>query len=62
MDVEDYRTAIRTILIAGKTIDQLDLDAVMTAIVHAETTGPICDPSLWIKKSEALSQDKPPCR
>ncbi len=30
----------------------------MIAIIEAETIGPIANPTLWIKKSEAMNQDK----
>lgn len=57
-DTEKYREAMYAILTAMRILAPHDLNDILNAIVRAETIGPMIDPTLWINKSQAMSEDK----
>jgi hypothetical protein len=55
---EEYQVAIRTVAMIAKLLAQHDIPGLLRSIETADAVGPIFDPTLWMKKSEAMAEDK----
>ena len=56
--VESYRSAILGVLSVAHLIRHLDFAAMIKAIDHADTVGPLLDPTLYRRKQKALLEDR----
>lgn len=57
-EVGEYRAAVMACVIAAKMLAQHDLPKLLEAIAHADSVGPLLDPTLWMQKSQAMTEDK----
>jgi hypothetical protein len=53
----DYKNAVVLCVLAAEMLAVLPLPDLLRAIDHADTVGPILDPTLWIKKNKAMAED-----
>ena len=58
MDVDEYRASLLSCYAIAKQLREMPLDELERGIDLAETVGPFADPTLWMQKSRALSEDK----
>src|ERR1700674_4580087 len=58
MTAEEYQTTVASCALVGSMLTQYDLPKILQMIGRAETVGPMVDPTLWIKKHEAMGEDK----
>jgi len=56
-DAEMWRSALVSIHVGAQIIRQWDLGGMVQASERAQTTVPILDPTLWIKKHKAADYD-----
>lgn len=56
--VEAYRTALMLCIAAARLIGQFDIPKLLADIDHADSIGPILDPTLWRDKHEAMHEDR----
>jgi hypothetical protein len=56
--IAEYRTAITTIALCARMIAEHDLPKLLADIEHADSVGPILDPTLWRDKHRAMEQDR----
>ncbi len=53
-----YQGTVRACYFCGQVLAPYDLPAMIKAIEHAETVGPVLDPTLYRDKVNAMLQDK----
>jgi hypothetical protein len=58
MDQEEYISTQNQLVLLGQLIDGLDLRSFLEKINHAESFGPILNPTLFIKAGKKLEQVK----
>jgi len=58
MGHEEYKNAIMAIATSMRILSMYDIPKILNAIERAETVAPFLDPTLWIKKNKAMSEDK----
>lgn len=56
--VEEYRAAVTACALACRFLQAHDIPKLLRDIEHAEATGPIFNPTLWIEKHKAMEEDK----
>lgn len=56
--VKAYRDARMACEIAKNLLEHHDFAALIDAIGTADAIGPILDPTLWMKKHEAMDEDR----
>lgn len=54
---KDYADAMQAALGAGFMLSLHDYDALLDACEHADAMAPLLDPTLWIKKRQAMYAD-----
>ena len=57
MDKNEYLTTLNTIHLIASIVKDIDLAGFIEAGLHAETMGPILDPTLYRAKSQQLKED-----
>jgi len=57
-EIETYRQAVLAAMHAGRMLRQYDIPGIVAAIDKANALGPFLDPTLWMQKQEAMSEDK----
>jgi hypothetical protein len=58
MDRDEYQpNLVKCWLLASMTMD-IPTSEMLQAMTLTETTGPMIDPTLWIRKSDAMAEDK----
>lgn len=57
-DVDTYQQAVIIVEGARRVLAELEIPALLRAIEHAESFGPIFDPTLYREKSQAMAEDK----
>ena len=58
MEVEEYRSVVLRAYHLAYLIEELPLAECLAAIDFAEATGPIVDPTLFIKANPKMQEDK----
>lgn len=56
--VLEYQAAIHACMLARHLLWQHDIPALLEDIAHAESVGPILDPTLYREKARAMEQDR----
>lgn len=56
--VEEYKSDLFLILMAARALAGVDVSKRIAEIERAHAIGPIVDPTLWMKKREAMEQDR----
>jgi len=56
--VESYQTAVQQTVLAAQLLAEHDIPGLLSAIDRAETVAPFTDPTLYMKKSKAMREDK----
>jgi len=56
MDRDEYELIQNQIMLLGSAVKDLDLDDFIAEIDHADTVGPILDPTAWIKGHDTMYQ------
>lgn len=56
--VAEYQAAVRGVALLVGIVQQWDLPKLLEAIEHADAVGPLFDPTAWMRKREALEQDR----
>lgn len=56
--VVEYQSAVRGVALLVNIVQQWDLPKLLEAIEHADVVGPFFDPTAWMRKREALEQDR----
>jgi hypothetical protein len=57
MDRNEWQSAVILCLTAARAIGQLPLTDLIAAGGRANSIGPLLDPTLWIRKHKAMSED-----
>lgn len=55
---EDYRRLMISLYLVGDMLLKMPLDGLLRAQEHAETFGPLLDPTLYREKGRELGEDK----
>ena len=55
MTSEEYATTQDQLMLLGNLVNTLDLAAFIEKAQHADTLGPMLDPTLWMKGGKNLS-------
>lgn len=55
---DDYQAAVIACHVAARMLAQHPIDKLLEAIERADSIGPILDPSLWMKKRDAMNDDR----
>lgn len=58
MTIDEYQAAVKSCVVACKLISAFDLPGMLTSIDRADSIGPLIDPTLWIKNSKAMREDR----
>lgn len=56
--IEEYRAAMAAVVLAAYMLSSHDIPALVRAIEHTDTMGPMLDPTLWMKKGKAMREDR----
>jgi tRNA U34 5-methylaminomethyl-2-thiouridine-forming methyltransferase MnmC len=56
--IEEYRDALRTCVLAARLLAGHDIPKLLSDIEHADSFGPVLDPTLWRAKHKAMSEDR----
>ncbi len=56
--IEEYRSALRTCALAAQLLAQHDIPKLLADIEHADSFGPLLDPTLWRDKHKAMNEDR----
>lgn len=56
MDAATYEGLQQQLVLFGAIVAEWPLEDFIAAIDHADTIGPIVDPTLWIRGQKAMSQ------
>jgi hypothetical protein len=57
-DIEAYQAAVRAIALVAKLVVQHDIPKFLEAIEHADSVGPLLEPTLWREKRKAMLEDR----
>lgn len=57
-ELETYQSTIMQIVLMARILKDIDLPKLIETIDHANAIGPFVDPTLWMQKVDAMSQDK----
>ncbi len=57
-DIAEYQAAVLACVQARALLRQHDLPAILAAIEHAETVGPVLDPTLYRERAPAMREDR----
>ena len=57
-NAEMYQACLRFCFMASNVLKDFDIPSMLREIEHAETVGPIVDPTLWIKNNKKMAIDK----
>ncbi len=57
-DLETYRAAVVACALARQVLRQHDLAGLIRAIDHAETVGPVLDPTSYRERGDAMREDR----
>ncbi len=55
--VEAYRQAVMMAIAAARVLATYDLPELLRAIGHADSIGPLLNPTLWIEKNKAMAEN-----
>ena len=57
-DVQTYQATVIAALQAAKILRLHDIPKILRAIDHADSVGPLLDPTLWMQKGQAMKEDR----
>ncbi len=58
MDREEYQSNLVKCWLLASCAEDIPTSEMLVAIDHADAVVPIVDPTLWIRKSSAMAEDK----
>lgn len=54
----EYRDAVSACVMCAQILLMHDIRGMLDAIDKADAVGPLLDPTLWIKKNQAMAEDR----
>lgn len=55
---QEYQDAVITAVLCAKMLSVHDLPALLEAIEHGDSVGPVLEPTLWREKRGAMVEDR----
>lgn len=56
--VEAYQEAVRRVALVARMLADVDFEKLLRAIDHADSVGPLLEPTLYIQKAQAMREDR----